>query len=79
MQVGVDDLHLFIRNDVARRHLAGTVSVHRHDLLLLRIEFGRQVLQIQDNLGYVLFHTGDGGKLVQHAFDSYAGDRHAGQ
>jgi hypothetical protein len=65
------------RHDVSRGDLTGTLlaQVHRHRFILLGAD--HELLEVEDDLGNVLFHAGDRGELVQHAVDADAGDRSA--
>src|SRR6201996_6725199 len=65
--------HDVTRGDLTRALLA---QVHGDRLVLL----GRydQTLEVQDDVGDILFDAGHGGELVQHAVDANAGDGRAG-
>ena len=78
-QVGIDDLDLFVANDIARGHnaLAGGGDVD--DLGAVAIQLGGQGLEVQDDLGDILFNPGDRGKLMQYTIDADGRDRYAGQ
>ena len=69
MQLGVQDLHARGRLDVPRRHLRRALGpeVGRGWLVDLRIQ--DQTLQVEDDVGDVLGHLGDGRELVEHPID----------
>ena len=86
VQLGIQNLHIGIGLDVAGRHLtgAGGLDIDGLDALeavldALAVELGQQALHVQNDLGHVLFHAGNGGKLVLHTGDLDAGGRRAGQ
>ena len=70
MQVRVEDLHASRRGDIRSGYLARSLlaQVHKHRLILLRRD--HELLQVQNDLGNVFLHTGNGGELVKNAVDA---------
>ena len=77
--VGVEDLHLAVGLDIAGSNhtFAGGFDVDR--LGALAVEFGNDALYVQDNLGYILFHTGDRAELMLNACNLDARNCGSGQ
>ena len=75
VHVGVVHRHAGRRDDVTRgdRTRALLAQVHGDGLVLLGGH--DQTLEVQDDVGDVFLHPGDGGELVQHTVDADAGDR----
>jgi hypothetical protein len=63
--------------DHGRGHDAGLLRVERDGLGLIGVQLQRHLLQIEDDVGGVLHHAGDGAELVQHALDLHGGNRGA--
>lgn len=80
VQIRVEDLHLAVALDVARRDLAGARRLDVDGLDGLRaVELGDQALDVEHDLRHVLLDAGDGGELVLHTRDLDRGSRRAGQ
>jgi len=79
LQLRVEDFHLAVALDIAGCHHAGAHSLDKDGLGALAVQLGQQLLHIQNDLCHVLFHTGNGGKLVLHTGDLDAGGCRAGQ
>ena len=64
VEIRVQDLHLAVGLNVSGSDLAlaGGLNVDRFDLL--GVELGNDGLHIEDDLGHVLLHAGDGGKFM---------------
>ena len=65
------------RHDVAGGDGAGALLAHVHGDRLVLFGAHDQALEVQDDVGDVLLHPGNGGELVQHAVDADAGDSRA--
>jgi hypothetical protein len=63
--------------DVAGGHDLGAPRGDRQALGPLDIHAERHALEVQDDVGDILAHAGDGGELVQHVVDLDAGDGRA--
>ena len=79
VQLGVEDLHIGVTLDVAGSDLALAAGLNVNRLVLLAVELGDNALDVQDDLGHVLFDAGDGGKLMLDAGDLDGGHRGARQ
>ena len=77
--VGVDDLHFAVGLDVGRGDLALSGGLDIYGLRRVAQQAGNDALYVQNDLGNVLGHAGDGGKLMQYASDLDPGHRKAGQ
>lgn len=55
--------------DVAGLDLARTLGRKRQALGRIDIHLQRHALEVQDDVGHVLAHAGDGRELVQHVVD----------
>ena len=77
--LGVEDLHLAVGLDVTCRDhpLAGGFDVH--GLGAFAVQLGDDALDVQDDFGYVLFHTGDRAELMLYPCNLDAGDCSSGQ
>ena len=56
-------------------HLGWTLDVQQQGDGVLREALEAEHLQVEDDLGHVLFHVGDGRELMRDAIDLYRGDR----
>lgn len=79
MQIAVDHLDLIVHGEGRRRQLTGTLDVDGHRLGAVAIQLGGKLFQVEDDLCNVLFHTGNGGKLVLDALNADAGYGNARQ
>jgi hypothetical protein len=79
MQIRIQDLHIGVRLDIAGRHNALAGGLDMDGLGLLAVELGNDALDIEDDLGHVLLHTRNGGKLMLDTGDLDGGHRGAGQ
>jgi hypothetical protein len=78
LEVRVVDLHTGRRRDVGRGDVAGTLLAQVHHDRLVVLAGDHEVLDVEDEVGDVLFDTGDGAELVQHVGDADGGDGRAG-
>ena len=69
VHLGVEDFDLAVTLDGIRSHKAGALRADLHRLGAVAVQLRRQSLDVEDNLGHVLLHTGNGRKLVQNAVD----------
>jgi hypothetical protein len=78
VQVGVEDLDVGGRLQVARDRVtrAALVEAERHRLV--RVDPDQEVLQVQDDVGHVLLHPRQGGELVEGVVEAHLGDGRAG-
>ena len=79
VEVRIEDLHLAVGLDVAGGDFALTAGFNIDRFHALGVELGNDALHVEDDLGDVLLHSGNGGKLVLHAGDLNGGNRRAGQ
>ena len=79
MQIAVDHLDLIVHGEGRRRQLTGALDVDGHRLGAVAIQLGGKLFQVEDDLCNVLFHTGNGGKLVLDALNADAGYGNARQ
>ena len=73
VDVLVQDLHVAVGFDHAAGHNAGLLGAQVQRLGALAVQLERNLLQVQDDVGCVLDHAGDGLELVQHALNAYCG------
>ena len=69
----IEYLHLRVRLDVAGGDYALAGGFNVHGLGAGRMQKRYDALDIEDDLGHVLLHTGDSGKLMLYACDLDAG------
>ena len=77
-QLGVVDLDAGGRCDVGGGDLTGSLLAQVHDGGLVVLARDDELLEVEDQVGDVLLHPGDGGELVQDAVDADARDGRAG-
>jgi hypothetical protein len=77
VQVRVQHLDVGVHLEVAGAHLALAPHLERGLLGAVALELEAHLLQVEDDLGHVLDHAGQGRELVEHAVDSHRGDRRA--
>ena len=77
VHTGVQHLHLGGSGDGASGDLAFALCGNLHPHGFVAVELGGQSLDVQDDLGDVLLHTGDGGELVLDAIDLHGRHGHA--
>ena len=75
--VGVEDLDVADRLDVAGRDDARALLAHDHALRAVAFHLDGDFLDVQHDVGHVLAHAGDRGEFVQHAVDLHGGDGRA--
>ena len=63
--------------DIGRGHDPRTLGIKAEALRPLDFHAQRHTLEVQDDVGHVFAHTGDGGKLVQYVVDLHRCDRRA--
>ena len=68
-QLGVQDLHVANRVDVASGDSAGAGLAKRHALRAFTLHLDGDRLHVEDDIRHVLADARDGRKLVQHAVD----------
>ena len=56
------------------KHLAGLVDAKPRDAGAFAAHLERHLLQVEDDVGGVFHHAGDGAEFVSHAFDADGGD-----
>ncbi len=71
------DLDVGIAFDVARAHFTGLVHPQVQRLRIVDVQFQRNLLEIEDDVGRVLDDSGDRRELVEHPVDLDRGDRGA--
>ena len=75
--VGLEDLDVGIGLDVARLDLASLVDAQIERLGGVDVRLERHLLEVEDDVGRVLDHTGNRRELVQHAVDLDGGNGRA--
>jgi hypothetical protein len=78
VQVGAVDLDAGGRRDVGAVTGAGALLAQVHDDRLVALGGDDELLEVEDEVGDVLLHPGNGRELVQHAVDADRRDRRAG-
>ncbi len=78
VQVGVEDLDVGRGLQVGRRGVARPALVEAQGDRLVGVHPDQQVLEVQDDVGDVLLHAGQGGELVQRLVEAHLGHRRAG-
>ena len=68
-----------VHREGSRGQLTGTLDVDRHRLGAIAIQLGGKLFQVEDDLCNVLFHAGNGGKLMLDALNADAGNGNARQ
>ena len=79
VQVGIQDLHIGVRLDIAGSDLALAGGLDMDRLHALAVQLGDDALHVEDDLGHVLLDAGDGGKLMLYPGDLDRSHRSAGQ
>ena len=79
MQLGVEDLDFTVALDVAGRDFAGTCRLDKDGLGAFAVQLGQQTLYIQNDLGHIFLHAGNGGKFMLDASNLDAGGSRTGQ
>ena len=79
VEVGIEDLHVGVRLDVAGGDLALARGLDVDGLHAIAVQLGDDALDIQDDLRDVLLDAGDGGKLMLDTGDLDGGHRGARQ
>ena len=69
MHLRIQDLNLAVALDRVSRNLARTLGADLHRFGAVAVQLGGQTLDIEHDLGDILFHTGNGGKLMHNAVD----------
>src|SRR5271154_2414946 len=69
------DVRVFF--DLCGGYRPGNIDVQRDGLGLVGIQFQRNRLQVEDDIGRVLDNSGDGRKFMQHALDLHRGNSRA--
>ena len=64
--------------DVAGAHVGRAAGVETQGDGLVGVDVQHQVLQVEDDVGDVFLHTGDGGELVERVVEAELGDGCAG-
>ena len=77
VQVGVEDLDVGRGLQVGGRGVAGAPLVEAQGDRLVGVHPDQEVLQVQDDVGDVLFHPGQGRELVQGLVEAHLGHRRA--
>ena len=79
VQIAVHNLDLIVHREGGRSQLTGTLDVDRHRLGTIAIQLSGKLFQVEDDLCNVLFHAGNGGKLMLDALNADAGNGNARQ
>ena len=79
MLFGIEDLHLGVSLDVAGGDFALACGLDIDGLCSLAVKAGNYALDVEDDLRHVFLHAGDGGELMLHTGDLYAGACGAGE
>ena len=79
VEFGVQYFDLAITADIAGSDFTGAHRLNGHGLFASAMQLGDDALNIQDDLRDILFHTGNGGKLVLHAINLDRSGGSAGQ
>ena len=82
VKIRVVDFHTSWRLNGTGSHLTCAFGAQVHHHWLIRVRGNGQPLDIEEYVGNILLHTGDGGKFVQHTvnFDAgHCGPRDGGQ
>ncbi|MNG01073.1 hypothetical protein D3C84_840340 [compost metagenome] len=58
MKIGIQNLNIAVRANVARRYVPFTFCVDFQHLFFIGVDFQRQAFQVQYDLGNVLDHSG---------------------
>ena len=69
MDVGIQNLDVRVRGDIARLHLARLFGIEKDCLGMVHVELERDLLQVHDDVRSILGHVGNRGELVQHPFN----------
>src|SRR5438552_5000862 len=77
-QVGAQDLHLGRRLHVAGRDRGRASHVQAQRDGLVGVDTQHQVLEVEDDVGYVLLHAREGGELVEGVVEADLRDGRAG-
>ena len=77
IDVLVQDFDVAVGFDHARGDHAGLVGAQIERLGTFARELEGNLLEVQDDVGRIFDHAGDGLELVQHALDANRGDRRA--
>ena len=79
VMLGIEDLNLRIRLDVAGGDFALAGGFDIDGLGSVAVKTGDDALHVENDLGHILGHAGDGGKLMLDAGDLDLRDRRSGQ
>ncbi len=79
MEIGIEDLHLAVGLNVTGGDFALAVGLDIHRLDPLAVQLGDDSLDVENDLGHVLLHAGDGAELMLHPGDLDGGDCRTGQ
>ncbi len=74
---GVEDLDIGTHLQVASGGVAGAALVEPDGHRLVAVHPEQQVLEVEDEVGHVLFHPGEGGELVEGVVETHLGDGRA--
>src|SRR5437762_14242573 len=74
MQVAIEHFDVVIGFDLAAHDLAGAVDIQPRDAHSFADHFERNLLQVEDDVGGVFDHAGNGAELVGDSIDTHAGD-----
>ena len=77
--VGVEDLHVAVSLNVTGRYNRGALGLDIYGFLLVAIKFRDNAFNIENDLGYILFHTFDGGEFMRNIVDLRCNHGTAGQ
>ena len=74
VKLGIENFYLGVCFDVARGNLALAAAFNVDSLGAVSVNLENHILQIQDNLGNVLLHTGERGEFVQNVVNFNGGN-----
>ena len=79
MLIGSQDFQVRSAGDVAGVYHGLTGGLERGGQLVALMKAQTHLLEVEDDVGHVLFDARDGGELVKHALDTHRDDRVARQ
>ena len=77
MDVAVQHFHVGVGLDLAAAHFAGLIHGEANGLDALAHDLEGDLLQVEDDVGGVFHHAGNGAEFVLHAFDAHGRDGRA--
>ena len=77
MHVAVEHFHVLVGFDLVAHHLTGVIHLEAGDAGAFADHLERDLLEVEDDVGGVLDHAGNGAEFVRDAFDADGGDGRA--